>query len=61
MKIIISRKGFDSGSGRFPSPIMTDGILLSMPIPEQGSNVRYEELFNNRMNYSKILEVLRKN
>jgi hypothetical protein len=61
MKIILSRKGFDSGSGGFPSPIMPDGTLLSMPIPEQGSNVRYEELFYNGMNYAEILAGLRKN
>lgn len=61
MKIILSRKGFDSGSGGFPSPIMPDGTLLSMPIPEQGSNVHYKELFYNGMNYAEILAGLRKN
>ena len=29
MKIILSRKGFDSGSGGVPSPIFPDGQLLS--------------------------------
>ncbi|ANU07030.1 hypothetical protein [Paraurantiacibacter namhicola] len=32
MKIILSRKGFDSGSGGGPSPIV-DGRPLSLPIP----------------------------
>ena len=32
MKIIFSRKGFDSTSGRAPSPII-DGVLYSLPIP----------------------------
>lgn len=34
MKIILSRKGFDSASGGCPSPIMPDGTLLSLPIPD---------------------------
>lgn len=34
MKIILSRKGFDSSAGGVPSPILPDGTLLSLPIPE---------------------------
>ncbi len=35
MKIILSRKGFDSSVnyGRVASPIFPDGSLVSMPIP----------------------------
>lgn len=33
MKIIFSRKGFDLGYGKIPSPILEDGTLLSLPIP----------------------------
>jgi hypothetical protein len=33
MKIIFSRKGFDSQYGGIPSPIFPDGSLLSLPIP----------------------------
>ena len=33
MKVILSRKGFDSGSGGIPSPILPDGRLISLPIP----------------------------
>lgn len=33
MKIIISRKGFDSGYGGVPSPIFPDGRIVSLPIP----------------------------
>lgn len=32
-KIILSRKGFDSGCGGYPSPILPDGTMVSMPIP----------------------------
>lgn len=33
MKIIISRKGFDSGYGGVASPIMSDGSMTSISIP----------------------------
>jgi hypothetical protein len=33
MKIIFSRKGFDSQYGRVPSPIFPDGTIVSLPIP----------------------------
>jgi len=33
MKIILSRKGFDSEAGGYPSPILPDGTMLSLPIP----------------------------
>ena len=32
-KLILSRKGFDSGSGGCPSPIFPDGTVFSLPIP----------------------------
>jgi hypothetical protein len=33
MKIILSRKGFDSGYGGVPSPIFSSGKMVSLPIP----------------------------
>ena len=33
MKLILSRKGFDSQSGGCPSPIFPNGTLYSLPIP----------------------------
>ncbi len=41
MKIILSRKGFDSSSGGHPSPIFSDGSMVSLPIPEPGGRVQY--------------------
>lgn len=35
MKLIFSRKGFDSSYGGVPSPIFDDGTLLSFPIPSR--------------------------
>ena len=45
MKIILSRKGFDSGksSGCFPSPILPNGKIISFPIPSSDSCLRSEE------------------
>jgi hypothetical protein len=34
MQLILSRKGFDAGWGGRPSPILPDGRLVSIPIPE---------------------------
>lgn len=34
MKIILSRKGFDSGTGKVASPIFPSGELYTLPIPE---------------------------
>ena len=48
MKVILSRKGFDSTSGRKPSPILPDGTTLSLPIPVpkkyRDSPTRYREI-----------------
>lgn len=33
MNLILSRKGFDSKSGGYPSPIFPDGSLIPLPIP----------------------------
>jgi hypothetical protein len=39
MKIIFSRKGWDSEYGGSPSPIFPDGLIHSLPIPEKGSGI----------------------
>lgn len=59
MKIILSRKGFDSGTGGCPSPILPDGTMISLPIPDNAGNYTYEELsLNNGITYSNILSSL---
>jgi hypothetical protein len=47
MKIILSRKGLDSGYGGHPSPIMPDGTLLSFPIPSQDEKISYRDIHNS--------------
>jgi hypothetical protein len=44
MKIILSRKGFDSSSGGKPSPIFPDGRMVSLPIPDKQSPIRYGDI-----------------
>lgn len=44
MKIILSRKGYDSEFGGRPSPILPDGTLVSLPIPSERDRRRYRDL-----------------
>ncbi len=62
MKIILSRKGFDSTSSKGPygtnkscaSPIMPDGALLSIPIPTDDADA-YIDFEYNGISYSDLL------
>ncbi len=58
MKVILSRKGFDSSNGGIVSPIMGDGTLISFPIPSKDID-RYDQLIYNNDNYLKILKDLK--
>ena len=60
MKIILSRKGFDSSNGGCPSPIMPDGTLLSLPIPSEDKD-SYKDLQYKGTTYSQILNQLQPN
>lgn len=42
VKLILSRKGFDSSFGGHPSPILPDGRMVSLPIPSEPSEKRGE-------------------
>lgn len=44
MRIIFSRKGFDSGSGGGASPILPDGRIISLPIPDYRGTTTYGDL-----------------
>ena len=58
MKIILSRKGFDSSNGGIPSPILPDGTLLSLPIPAKLDTISFDDLNYNGVLYSDILKQL---
>ena len=57
MKVILSRKGFDSSNGGIVSPIMEDGTLISFPIPSDDKD-RFDDLFYLGQPYAKILQDL---
>ena len=60
MKIILSRKGFDSANGGMPSLIMPNGDTVSMPIPSD-DRIAYKELKYGQMTYWSILKGLKPN
>lgn len=56
MKVILSRKGFDSENGNSPSPILPDGTMFSIPIPSSNGPVTYSEITSNGANLGSIVE-----
>ncbi|MBN1763540.1 MAG: hypothetical protein JW878_10805 [Methanomicrobia archaeon] len=66
-KVILSRKGFDSSAGGYPSPILPDGRLISLPIPVVKGSRKYDPdapkysnlVFNGNMTYLDLLRKLR--
>lgn len=44
MRVILSRKGFDSSAGGVPSPIFPDCRMVSLPIPDRHSAVTYGDI-----------------
>lgn len=50
--IVLSRKGFDSKYGGCASPILADGSLVSMPIPEEGMPLEYRHINTVTGNYN---------
>ena len=58
MKVILSRKGMDSTSGGMASPILPDGTLLSLPIPDNTVGTAYKDLFYKGQRLEKIIRQL---
>ena len=44
MKIVLSRKGFDSSSGGMPSPLLPDGTAVPLPIPARHGQKRFRDV-----------------
>lgn len=55
MKLILSRKGFDSSSGGVPSPILPDGRLLSLPIPDRSAKIRYCDIADESESIARLV------
>lgn len=58
-RIVISRKGFDGGTGCIPSPILGDGTMMSLPIPDAAGTVSYADLWLNGHSYGKLVTDLK--
>lgn len=58
MKVIISRKGFDSKYGGCPSPIFADGSMVSLPIPSSKGPTTYSEISANGRNLGSLVDSL---
>ncbi len=61
MKLILSRKGFDSQSGGCPSPIFPNGTLYSLPIPYDPSEITYRDLWHGDTNIGETVADLTHN
>ena len=59
MKVILSRKGFDSSNGGIVSPIFEDGTMVSMPIPAAEDCYTYDDLFFHGIPYRDIIDDLK--
>ena len=58
MRIILSRKGFDSALGGVPSPVLPDGTLVSLPIPYAHSPYTYGDLRAAGLDAGRLVEQL---
>lgn len=55
MKLILSRKGFDSANGKVASPILPDGRLCWLPIPDSTSKILYAKLGCDELNLGEVV------
>ena len=55
MKIILSRKGFDTENGKIPNPIMPNGRLCPLPIPYPRDTLK---LRNVRFGDSRLSDIV---
>ena len=54
-KLILSRKGFDSGSGGCPSPIFPDDTMCSLPIPSYYDQEAFEDLQHGDVDIASVV------
>lgn len=58
MKVVLSRKGFDSANGGVASAILPDGRVIPFPIPASNDPVTYADVVVNGMPVDTIVEDL---
>lgn len=63
MRVILSRKGFDSAYGGIPSPILPGtNQLISLPIPSKKDSITYSDLLlKDYGNYYSLISSLQRN
>ncbi len=64
MKIIFSKKGFDSKYGQGVSPILPDGRMVSFPIPADKRDfpISYQDIYVEKgMSYESLMQILNSN
>jgi len=60
MKVVLSRKGFDSNFGGYPSPILPNNELVSLPIPSN-DKIKYSDLrLKTQKSYFDLMRKLNK-
>lgn len=57
MKVILSRKGFDSSYGGYPSLILPNGKLISLPIPGDSNDIPYSAV-NSGCNNASLFSLM---
>ena len=57
MKVILSRKGFDSQNGGIASPIFQDNTLISFPIPS-AEDTGFDDLIHEKRTFLEMLDDL---
>ena len=55
MRVIFSRKGFDSAYGKVPSPILPDGRMISLPIPDKDAPTTYGAIQRDGLNIGDLV------
>ena len=59
MKVVLSRKGFDSQYGEMPSPVLPDGTLLSLPIPSKIDKDKFADFHWHGKSYYELIRELK--
>lgn len=54
----MSRKAFDTGAGGMPSPVLPDGRLVALPIPDKSSPIRYGDITWDGINLGELVATL---
>lgn len=58
MRLILSRKGVDAAAGGFPSPILPDGTMVSIPIPVREEATKVRDLRGRGTDLPELVEQL---